>query len=261
MDNAKGSGLQQYNEITQQIIEKVKCTYQVFPEGESLEKVNEVYKKALTRGRQEGFVPVLVKSDDTLAEWFGILEDESYSREETIRQGGKISGEEILEERYAQYAGDYEEDFGNGSGDSSVIDELMGEMEDGEEINALTSFAKFSGDGIEETVLFEIPVKNPWEVIAWIPTGGWNECPEASEMMAVCRYWYEAYGAVPAAFSHDEVEFLLEKAVEDEETAWKLAKEHYGFCPDRVDQGTRNGTIGEVADSIRMSNVWYFWWD
>ena len=54
MDNAKGSGLQQYNEITQQIIEKVKCTYQVFPTGESLEKVNEVYKKALTvEGRRD----------------------------------------------------------------------------------------------------------------------------------------------------------------------------------------------------------------
>lgn len=261
MDNVKNSGLRQYNETTQQIIEKVNCTYQVFPEGDSVNKVNEVYKKELARGKEEGFVPVLVRSDDTLAEWLGILEDESYSREEIIRRGKKVSGEEVLEERYAQYAEDYEEDFGSGSGGSSAMDELLGDMEDGEEINNLTSFAKYSGDGIEETILFEIPVKNPWEVIAWMPMGGWNECPAALEMMAVCRYWYETYRAVPAAFSHDELEFLLEKPIEDEETAWKLGKEHYAFCPDRVDQGTRNGTIGEVADSIRMSDVWYFWWD
>jgi hypothetical protein len=260
MDGANNNELQQYNEITQEIIEKIKCPYQVFLEKCTVEEVNTAYKKALGRGQKDGFVPILVQADNTLAEWLGILEDESYSKEEVIGKG-KISGKDILEERYAQYVEDYEEDFGSSSGDNSASEELIGEMEDGEEINYLTSFAKFSGEGIVETILFEIPVKNPWEVIAWMPMGGWNECPEASDMMAVCRYWYEEYGAVPAAFSHDEVEFLLEKPIEDEEMAWKLAKEHYAFCPDRVDQGTRNGTIGEVADSIRMSEVWYFWWD
>lgn len=26
-------------------------------------------------------------------------------------------------------------------------------------------------------------------------------------------------------------------------------------------QSTANGTIGEVADSLRQSPIWYFWWD
>ena len=94
-----------------------------------------------------------------------------------------------------------------------------------------------------------------------MPMGGWNECPAVSEMMEVCRYWYEKYGAVPAAFSHDTIEFMLDRPVGNKETAYQLAREHYAFCPDRVDQGTATGTIGEVAECIRLSKVWFFWWD
>lgn len=89
--------------------------------------------------------------------------------------------------------------------------------------------------------------------------GGWNECPAAEDMMAVCRYWYETYNAMPAVITHDTLEFVVAKTVETEEEAWKLAKEHFAFCPDRVDQGTASGTLGEVADCIRKSKIWYFW--
>ena len=91
--------------------------------------------------------------------------------------------------------------------------------------------------------------------------GGWNECPPAEEMMAVCKYWYEKYGAVPAALSHDTLEFVLTKPVDDEEKAWEAAKEHYAFCVDRVDQCTASYTLGELADCISRSTVWYFWRD
>lgn len=254
---------QQYRESTQEIIDKVKCPYQVFSGDSSVEEVTTAYQKAFVRGKKEGFVPILVQSDEYLAEWLGILEDESYSREAIINQDSR-DGEAILKERYAEYTEDYADDV-NGNGEVSdedmLISELMGQMEGGDVISQMISFRKFSGDGIEETILFELPVKKPWEVIAWMPIGGWNECPEASEMMEVCRYWYQKYGAVPAAFTHDTLEFVLENPVEDENRAWTLAKEQYAFCPDRVDQGTAEGTIGEVADSLKKSTVWYFWWD
>ena len=252
----------QYSATAKEIIDKVKCPCEVFLKGDSVERVMAAYKEASARGRKEGFVPILVQSDDTLAEWLGILEDESYSKEAILRQERR-GGAELLQQWYSQYMEDYEEDFGDVEvpKNETLMKELMGEMEGGEELHQMISFLQFSGQGIEETILFEIPVKNPWEVIAWMPMGGWNDCPQASEMMEVCRYWYEQYGAVPAAFSHDTLEFMLEKPVEDEETAWALAKEHYGFCPDRVDQGTASGTFGEVADCIRKSTVWYFWWD
>lgn len=240
-------------ETTEEIINKVNCPYQVFKSSATANEVNRAYKNAFERGKTEGFIPVLVVSDATMADWLGILEEDSYSKEKVINQN-RSDGEEILNKRLAEYLDDYDID-------GVSKEELLGEKAEGEIINEFSSFLNWRDESIQETILFEIPVKNPWEVIAWLPMGGWNECPEASEMMAVCRYWYEKYGAIVSVISHDTLEFTLEKPVSDEDEAWKLAKEHFAFCPDRVDQGTQTGTIGEVADCISKSNVWYFWWD
>ena len=247
-----------YKPITQDIIHKVKCPYQVFGEECTIEEVNDAYQKASQRGKQDGFVPVLVTCDDTFAEWLEILEDENYSVEDMLKEECS-NGAELLEEYYQQWMEDFEED--TTMDEELDLQEFMGELEGGDEILHLSSFMKYTGQGIEETILFEIPVKEPWKVIAYLPMGGWNECPQAKDMMAICRIWYEKYGAVPAVITHDTLEFVVEKSVETEEEAWELAKEHYSFCPDRVDQGTASGTLGEVADSLRKSKVWYFWWD
>ena len=54
--------------------------------------------------------------------------------------------------------------------------------------------------------------------------------------MAAAKYWFEQHGAVPAAMSHDELEFLLPAPV-PKEKAMEAATEQYGFCPDIVDRG------------------------
>ena len=46
--------------------------------------------------------------------------------------------------------------------------------------------------------------------------------------MAVAKYWFEQYDAVPAAMSHDELEFLLPAPV-PKEKAIDVAVEQYGF--------------------------------
>ena len=38
-----------------------------------------------------------------------------------------------------------------------------------------------------------------------------------------------------------------------------LALRMYAFCPDIVTQGV--GSIWALADSLRASDIWYFWWD
>ncbi len=241
------------NDITKSIVEKVGCPYQVFEKGNPPKKVQDAYLAALEKGKKEGFTPVLVVSDDTLEEWLGILADEDYVKEEVLAEvTGR--GEEILESRWAEYTGYCEED-------GIDMEELEGEVDGGDALPALSAFLEFDEDEIQETILFEIPVANPWEVIAWVPMGGWNDCPPADEMMEVCKYWYEKYQAVPAVISHDVMEFYVGREIEAEDEAMELAKEHYAFCPDRVDQGTETGTIGEVAGSLMQSKVWYFWWD
>ena len=78
-------------------------------------------------------------------------------------------------------------------------------------------------------------------------------------LMAVAKYWFEQHGVVPAAMTHDELEFTLPAPV-PEEKAMGTAVEQYGFCPDVVDQ-EEDPTVGNLADVLRQSTVWYFWWD
>ena len=106
-------------------------------------------------------------------------------------------------------------------------------------------------------ILAKIPVKNPWEIFAYLPFGKWNECPDTLELMAAAKYWFEKYGAVPAVMSHDELEFNLPEPA-GKEDVMELAAEQYGFCPD-MDQNFEQ--IGALADTLWQSTVWYFWWD
>ena len=39
---------------------------------------------------------------------------------------------------------------------------------------------------------------------------------------------------------------------------YTTAIDQYGFCPDS-DQN--HETVGELADELRQSTVWYMWWD
>ena len=109
-------------------------------------------------------------------------------------------------------------------------------------------------------ILAKIPVKNPWEVFAYLPFGGWNECPDTQDLMAAANYWFEQYKAVPAVITHDELEMKLPCPI-PKEKAMEAALEQYGFCPDVVDQRAEEATAGSLADGLRQSDVWYFWWD
>ena len=78
--------------------------------------------------------------------------------------------------------------------------------------------------------------------------------------MAAAKYWFEPHSAVSAATSHGELEFALPCPVSTEK-AMEVALEQYGFCPDIVDQEPEDATVGALADVLRQSTVWYFWWD
>lgn len=249
-----------YSEATKKIINYMNCPYQTFTSNNTPEEVEEAYKQAAERGKKEGFTPLLLVSSDTLADTLEYSAQESYSKEEIIQQQ-EMDAEKMLQEWYEEMAEDYIE-MDAEEMQRRWREETGEELEEyGEEINEFSSLSSYTHDGIEETILVEIPVKNPWEVIAWVPMGGWNECPAADEMMEVCRYWHKKYGAVPALISSDSLEFALEKPISDENEARQAAKEHYAFCHDRIDQGTETGTIDELANCISKSTVWFFWWD
>lgn len=252
-DKGKELTIEQASPIVKSMIEQLNYPYRILSNQLSLEEVIMEYEVAFERGKQEGFIPVLVPEDDTLDEFFGILKDEdNYSVEEVLK---KVSdnGKEILNKRFEEYTEPYDDETFDMEG-------FIGEVANGGPITEFSSLSNYDDGSMKETILFEVPTKNPWEVVAYVPFGGWNDCPDVEDMTAICKYWYQKYGAVPVIITHDTLEFLLPSQVVEREVI-EVAKEHFAFCNDRVDQCTATGTLGEVADCIRQSPIWYFWWD
>lgn len=243
--------IEQANKIVRNIIHKLNYPYRIFSSEASYEEVMTAYNETVLRGKQEGFTPVLVPTDNILEEYLGILE-EDFSINDVLCLDLE-SGEDILSQRFKEYTTDDFEEFN--------MDEFIGEFnEEPEKIEKFSAFLNFRTGENVETILFMVPTKNPWELVAYVPFGGWNECPAVEMMMAICKYWYEKYGAVPVAISHDVMEMMVPKPIEKKD-ALSVAKEHYAFTPDRVDQCTAQGTLSELAASLAVSNIWYFWWD
>ena len=254
------------SEVAQAIMEYLDCECTYFPSMADDDPIMSAYSYAQRLGVREGFVPVLIQADDeTLLECLVMNADSEHDADfyefdlKTVTEYRKKvlsapikDGKAILEELTGQRKEEAEDD------DLDWEEEVLGEMEGGEPNDR---FANYWNDDTGMTyplILAKIPVKNPWEIFAYLPFGNWNECPDTPDLMAVAKYWFEQHGAIPAAMSHDELEFELPTPI-SKERAMEVAVEQYGFCPD-LDQN-EDGSIGSLADVLWQSTVWYFWWD
>lgn len=247
--------LEQASPIVKSIIEQVKCPYRIL-EGLTPEELMKTYVDAYLKGRLGGYVPVLVPEDSVLEETLEYMKEDGYNPDMALKEAADMEGSAVLE-GYLEDAGEDVNGEFLGAGDDAEANLGGGEVEGIDLFSSLEDF----GTGRQKTVImFEVPTQNPWETVAYVPFGGWNECPAPAEMAAVCKYWFEQYQAVPAVISHDTLEFLLPKPI-PAERAMEVAREHFAFCTDRVYQGTATGTLREVADCLALSKVWFFWWD
>ena len=240
-------------ESTKRIAERFQCRYTVFAKGTAPEPVEQAYRRALEAGRTEGFYPAIFLLDEYAVEWLEEVVSQDYDRDEIIANCGD-NGKEILEERYQEYMEDLELD-------EEGQEDFIGNETEGEVLHHFIGYCSFSDGNLEaDVLLLELPVRHPWEIIGYLPMGGWNECPGPEEMISICKYWYEAYQAIPAVFTHDVMEFYAPAGLNGADSL-EAAKEHYAFCVDRVDQGTRTYKLSELAAGLEGSDVWYFWWD
>ena len=254
------------SEVAQAIMEYLDCECTYFPSMADDDPIMSAYSYAQRLGVREGFVPVLIQADDeTLLECLVMNADPEHDADfyefdlKTVTEYRKKmlsapvkDGKAVLEELTGQRKEEAEDD------DLDWEEEVLGEMEGGEPNDR---FANYWNDDTGMTyplILAKIPVKKPWEIFAYLPFGNWNECPDTPDLMAVAKYWFEQHGAIPAAMSHDELEFELPTPI-SKERAMEVAVEQYGFCPD-LDQN-EDGSIGSLADVLWQSTVWYLWWD
>lgn len=253
------------SEVAQAIMEYLDCECTYFPSMADDDPIMSAYSYARRLGVREDFIPVLIKPDETLLECLVMNADpendadcyefnpkavEEYRKK--MLSAPVKDGKAVLEELTGQRKEEAEED------DMDWEEEIIGEIDGGINNDRFASYWDSDTNMTVPLILAKIPVKNPWEIFAYLPFGNWNECPDTPDLMAVAKYWFEQHGAIPAAMSHDELEFELPTPI-SKERAMEVAVEQYGFCPD-LDQN-EDGSIGSLADVLWQSTVWYFWWD
>lgn len=256
------------SEVAHAIMEYLDCECTYFPSMADDDPIMSAYSYAQRLGVREGFVPVLIQADDeTQLECLVMNADPEHDADfyefdlKTVEEYRKKmlsapikDGKAVLEELTGQRKEEAEDD------DMDWEAEVLGEMEGGYDNDRFSCYWDSDSHMTYPLILAKIPVKNPWEIFAYLPFGNWNECPDTPDLMAVAKYWFEQHGAIPAAMSHDELEFELPTPI-SKERAMEVAVEQYGFCPDIVDQEQDDPTVGNLADVLWQSTVWYFWWD
>ena len=256
-------------ELAKAMMEYLDCECTYFPAMADDDPIMSAYNYAKRESVKEGFVPVLIKADDEIL-WKCLImnsDPDSEGEDDYVFDPDKVAeyrkkmltallkdGKAVLEEMIGQRKEEAEDD------DMDWNEDILGEMVGGYDNRRFSSYWNSDSKMTYPLILAKIPVKNPWEIFAYLPFGDWNECPDTQSLMAVAKYWFEQYGAVPAAMTHDELEFLLPAPI-SEKKAMDAAVEQYGFCPDVIDQGPEEATVGALADVLRQSTVWYFWWD
>ena len=241
------------SENAKKIMDYLDCPCKYFPQGKPLQLIRSAYEDAYAVSEMGGFTPLIICVNDALADMIDDIRGE-YHEGETTEQFRHRLLEQTLPaagEWFTKRLHEIKDAYGSGW---EQITQEIGDR--GDKMDMLSGFVDFSTKKSRELILAKIPTDKPWEAFAWIPFGGWNECPDTSVMISAARYWYEQFHAVPAVIASDILEFTA-FPVRDRSAAIGLALEQYAFCPDIIDFRS----LEALADTLTQSTVWYFWWD
>lgn len=257
------------------------------------------YDELAKLGRAAGFVPFFLNLNDTVLESMviavslehDIIDDvetltpeqvSAYTRAvlqryRTARGGASAEeyGAATIAQQLRKVVGDDEdtngEDATANDSDEFDLNELVAEFmssdylpdeepEDDAPILAALLRYELLDEEQGEMLLLQIPTDDPADIPAYLPFGGWNDCPDAETQLAFTHYWREKYGAIPAALDNaDCLEFLVERPVADPSEAKKVAVEQFAFCSDLPFQVFED--FEQLTEFIHQSRQWYFWWD
>ena len=206
-----------------------------------------VWQDAYTRDKGNGYYPVILEIDDYYCDFLD--EDSEISDDSSFRKWRHNAlccqppdGKQILSERLKEIKADYDEE--------EWKEEVVGDDAEYEAENELQI-------GSDKLWLVEVPVEHPWQVFAYIPMGGWDECPKPEEHMAIAKYWQEQYDAKVIHISGSLVEYELPHPVKGDNL--KLAEEQYSYCSDFIEENYE--TLKTLENILSEATLWYFRWD
>lgn len=121
------------------------------------------------------------------------------------------------------------------------------------------SVAYGSGKPHEKVYIVLVPTNDWTEIPAHLHWGNWNACPSPEYHVAALRSWRDRYGAELVGLSSDVMNLRVTRPPQTREDALALAREHYAYCNDLIDQGVE--TLSALAADRMYKRWWYFWWD
>ena len=218
---------------------------------DSFEEASEKYLAIYKDGKEKGYTPMFLTVDEYLLKTFEIsMKDGNTDNmidifNKNLEKAKNINPIELFNKFIEQNAdsikSNVNEDFTKNNYEINDSNK--------NNLNFLTIFNN-EGNLKDNVILVKVPTTKPYEILAYFGMG--------SEDIAIVKYWYEKYGAIPASITYDEIEFYVERPPQTLEETKKLAVEHYAFC-----YGLLWGcydTLEEAASTIYKNVHWYFWW-
>ena len=239
------SNIENFKELYNFEFEEIKDTDMYYRD------IEKKYLASYKEGKEKGFTPVFLVLYNTLLEKFEIdMEDEDT---DNIMDIVKSNLEKYKDINAVEFLKKFQKENTEDSRES--IDDYFTEKDykydDSEKYNLeLSTLFDYDNYLKDDVILVKVPTEKPYEVLAYFGM--------ESEDIAIVKYWYEKYGAIPASITYDEIEFYVERPPQTLEETKKLAVEHYAFC-----YGLLWGcydTLEEAASTIYKNVHWYFWW-
>jgi hypothetical protein len=198
-------------------------------------------------GNSEG-VAVILGDYEAASRTFGLW-DESFSMEQELGFLEKADFEAWI--AAAKEDEDFEED--DGIEHEEIYPDGVSPM------TALTVGWNYKGHVVPEVFIARLPTPDPVMIPLHLRFGDWNSCPSPWVHAAAARYWEERYGASIVTLAGDIIEYVVERPPATDAQALELAWQQYYYCHDIVTQGV--GSVATLAQSLKGSSRWYFWWD
>ncbi len=237
-------------EVTEKLIQYLGAPHEVFAPAKNDGAIMEAWRAARLEGCAGGYTPLLIAPDETLLEHLSL--DFEYDGQFSPGAAASLR-EQRLKEAAVLDPADFFEQFPKPEPGPIEGDNILAHF---------SSHWDYENNQSHELLMARIPTRNPWELAAWLPMGGFNDCPAPEIQAAVMKLWHEKYGAEPALVTSWAWEFTLPRPLSDKNEALALAFQHYAFCRERVDDyGRGEYRLGNLADSLMKSAVWHFSWD
>ena len=100
-----------------------------------------------------------------------------------------------------------------------------------------------------------LPIKNPWEALAWFPMGSFNWCPSPKCQIALAKELYEKYGARIMFIGMDSLIYYLENPLIGKGDIESAARTLI------IADGDVFSDYEVATEIIAGSHVWRLWWD